>query len=480
MTDRTHRHGAIVALVGRPNVGKSTIFNRLVGRKTAIVHDEPGVTRDRHYGDVTSRDRRYTLIDTGGFDPESEDPMKLGIKRQIDLAISEADVVVCVLEAASTAVPADHAEIALLRRADKPVIFIANKADSLRLQNEASDLYRLGIDHLICVSALHGHGFNELSAAIHAALPPPVPVVESAPDDAIRIAVIGKPNAGKSSLINRLVGEERVLVDSRPGTTRDPVDTELERDGRRYVLVDTAGIRRKAKVTKEDDVVEAVSVIHAIRAMEHCDVVLLMCDAAEGVAEQDAKILGLAVDRGRAVVIALNKADLLDKKELAKAEVDARDKLAFAQWAPLLHVSATTGRGMSNLFQTVAKVADAFRGRVGTGELNRFFESVLATHPPPTMGGRAPRLYFITQAETAPPLFVVIASAPEKLHFSYRRYVENRLRDTFGFEGVPVRVKYKERRRRELENAPARGSTKDRARKPHHAPNKYASRPGTK
>jgi GTP-binding protein len=480
MTDATHRQGAIVALVGRPNVGKSTIFNRLVGRKTAIVHDEPGVTRDRHYGDVISRDRRYTLIDTGGFDPESADPMKQGIKRQIDIAISEADVVICVLEAASTAVPADHAEIALLRRAEKPVIFIANKADSLRLENEASDLYRLGMDRLICVSALHGHGFNELSAAIHAALPPPVEIVAPTGDEPVRIAVIGKPNAGKSSLINRLAGEERVLVDSRPGTTRDPIDTEIERDGRRYVLVDTAGIRRKAKVTKEDDVVEAVSVIHAIRAMEHCDVVLLMCDAAEGVHEQDAKILGLAVDRGRAVVIALNKADLLDKNELKKAEVDARDKLAFAPWAPLVHVSATTGRGMSNLFQTVSKVADSFRGRVGTGELNRFFEAVLATHPPPTMGGRAPRLYFITQAETAPPLFVVIASAPEKLHFSYRRYVANQLRETFGFEGVPVRVKYKERRRRELENAPVRGSTKDRTRKPHHSPTKYAARPESK
>jgi len=480
MTDATHRQGAIVALVGRPNVGKSTIFNRLVGRKTAIVHDEPGVTRDRHYGDVISRDRRYTLIDTGGFDPESADPMKQGIKRQIDIAISEADVVICVLEAASTAVPADHAEIALLRRAEKPVIFIANKADSLRLENEASDLYRLGMDKLICVSALHGHGFNELSAAIHAALPPPVEIVAPTGDEPVRVAVIGKPNAGKSSLINRLAGEERVLVDSRPGTTRDPIDTEIEREGRRYVLVDTAGIRRKAKVTKEDDVVEAVSVIHAIRAMEHCDVVLLMCDAAEGVHEQDAKILGLAVDRGRAVVIALNKADLLDKNALKKAEVDARDKLAFAPWAPLVHVSATTGRGMSNLFQTVSTVADSFRGRVGTGELNRFFEAVLATHPPPTMGGRAPRLYFITQAETAPPLFVVIASAPEKLHFSYRRYVANQLRETFGFEGVPVRVKYKERRRRELENAPVRGSTKDRARKPHHAPLKYAARPASK
>jgi GTPase len=444
---------AIVALVGRPNTGKSTLFNRLIGRKTAIVHDRPGVTRDRHYGDVTSRGRRYTLIDTGGFDPESADPMQQSIKRQIDLAIGEADVIVCVLDAAQAAVAADHAEIGLLRRSGKPVIFVANKADSPRLENEAADLYRLGMETLLSVSALHGRGITELETAIAAALPPaeaeaPAPAEGEGP---VRVAVVGKPNAGKSSLINRLAGEERVLVDARPGTTRDPIDTLVERGDRKFVLIDTAGIRRKAKVTKEDDVVEAVSVLHAIRAMERCEVVLLMCDAAEGVAEQDAKILGLAVDRGRAIVIALNKMDLLDKdkKALAKSEEASRDKLSFTPWAPVVHVSAQTGRGMQGLFETVSRVADAYRKRVPTGELNRFFENVLETHPPPTSGGKAPRLYFITQAETSPPLFVVMASDPEKIHFSYQRYVMNQLREAFGFEGVPVRVKYKQRRRRE-------------------------------
>jgi GTPase len=450
MTGEEQARGAIVALVGRPNVGKSTLFNRLLGRKAAIVHDEPGVTRDRHYGDVTSRGRRYTLIDTGGFDPESDDPMRRGIKRQIDLAISEADVIVCVLDAAAAAVPADHAEIALLRRAGKPVIFIANKADSPRLENEAADLYRLGIDHLLPVSALHGRGVAELEAAIDAALPPLAEAL--APEEqegALRVAVIGKPNAGKSSLINRLAGAERVLVDARPGTTRDPIDTLVTRDGHRFMLIDTAGIRRKSKVAREESMVEAVSVLHAIRAMERAEVVLLMCDAAEGVAEQDAKILGLAVDRGCGIVIALNKVDLLDKKARSTLDEAARDKLSFTPWAPIVHVSAQTGRGMTGLFETVRRVAEAYRRRVPTGELNRFFEQVLSTHPPPTSGGRAPRLFFITQAETSPPLFVIIASDPEKLHFSYRRYVMNQLRDAFGFEGVPVRVKYKERRRRQ-------------------------------
>ena len=446
---RAQMVGGIVALVGRPNVGKSTLFNRLLGRKEAIVHDQPGVTRDRHYGDVLSRGRRYTLVDTGGFDPESEDPMRMGIKRQVELAVAEADVIVCVLDAAQAIVPADHKEVALLRRAQKPVIFIANKADSPRLENEAADLYRLGMDRLIHVSALHGRGVDELEASIDAVLPDPVAVTAPADDGAVRIAVIGRPNAGKSSLVNRLAGGERVLVDSRPGTTRDPIDLRIERDGKPWVLVDTAGIRRKAKVTKENDVVEAVSVLHAIRAMERCEVALLMCDAAEGASEQDAKILGLAEDRGRAIVIAMNKIDLVDKTRSKKLDEETRDKLSFTPWAPIVHVSAQTGRGMNVLFDTVARVADAYRRRVPTAELNRFFEQVLETHPPPTSGGRAPRLYYITQAEASPPLFVIIASDPTKIHFSYRRYVMNQLRKAFGFEGVPVRVKYKEKRRKE-------------------------------
>jgi GTP-binding protein len=439
----------IVALVGRPNVGKSTLWNRLIGRREAIVHDQPGVTRDRHYGDVLSRGRRYTLVDTGGFDPESEDPMRMGIKRQVEIAVSEADVIVCVLDASQAIVPADHKEVALLRRANKPVIFIANKADSPRLENEAADLYRLGMERLIHVSALHGRGVDELEAAIDAALPAPAETPVEPDDGAVRIAVIGRPNAGKSSLVNRLAGAERVLVDDRPGTTRDPIDLRIERGGRPWVLCDTAGIRRKAKVHKENDVVEAVSVLHAIRAMERCDVAVLMCDAAEGVAEQDAKILGLAVDRGRAVVIALNKIDLVDKAKQKRLDDEARDKLSFVPWAPIAHVSAATGRGMNALFETIGRVTDAFRRRVPTAELNRFFEQVLETHPPPTSGGRAPRLYYITQAESSPPLFVIIASDPEKIHFSYRRYVMNQLRSAFGFEGVPVRVKYKEKRRKE-------------------------------
>jgi GTP-binding protein len=438
----------IVAVVGRPNVGKSTLFNRFVGQKIAIVHDEPGVTRDRHYADAWFGGRGYTLVDTGGFDPESDDPMKQGIARQVELAIAEADVVVCVFDALAGLTSADKRAVELLRRSKKPVIYVANKADSAAAEAEASDLYRLGISKLYGVSALHGRGFGELETAILAALPPEEPFEGPDVDDTlVRVAIIGRPNAGKSSLVNRITGQDRVLVDDRPGTTRDTIDTMVERDGQKFVLVDTAGIRRKSKVTKEHSLVEAVSVLHAIRAIERCDVVVLMCDASEGVSEQDAKILGLAVDRGRGVIIGLNKTDLCDKEHLKKAEEHAKDKLAFAPYAPFHRLSAATGRGVPALLELVKKVHASYVQRVATSQLNRFFEEVLETHPPPTQGGKAPRLYFMTQAQTRPPLFVVMTNAPESIHFSYHRYIANQLRKRFGLEGVPIKIRYKARRK---------------------------------
>jgi GTP-binding protein len=393
----------IVAVVGRPNVGKSTLFNRLVGKKTAIVHDEPGVTRDRHYGDVLSRGRRYTVVDTGGFDPESEDPMRQGIKRQIDIAIAEADLIVCVLDATLPPTGADYAEIDLLRRSEKPVIYVANKADSAYGDRESNELYRLGIERVIAISALHGRRLDELEAAIDAALPKdraePVPVL----DGLIRVALVGRPNAGKSSLVNRLAGEERSLVDARPGTTRDPVDTVIEQRGKRYVLIDTAGIRRKAKVAKEDSVVEAVSVLHAIRAMERADLVVLLCDAADGVSEQDAKILGLAEERGRAIIIVLNKIDLCDKKTLEKVVTDTKRQTLLRALGPhACGVSAKTGRGVDCAVRLHRWPSERRRSAAAWARARSTASSkqVLATHPPPTSGGRAPRLYFVTQAET--------------------------------------------------------------------------------
>jgi len=392
------------------------------------------------------------LVDTGGFDKDADDALGAHIREQIAVAIDQADVVVCVLDAATGVTDQDREAVALLRRAGKPVIYAANKADSQRVEDEATDLYRLGIPEVLPISAAHGRGIAELEAAIVAALPPeaeepePPGIEEASPP--VRIAIIGRPNAGKSSLLNRVAGEERVLVDDRPGTTRDAIDVEVVRDGRRMIWVDTAGIRRKGKVGKTASALEAASVFQALRAMERCDVAVIVCDGEAGVAEQDAKIAGLAVDRRRALIVAVNKIDVLDAARRKSLEDDAREKLSFVPFAPVVGISAKTGRGTGTLLETIDQVWTAFRKRVGTGELNRFFQDVLTTHPPPTMSGRAPRLFFITQAESAPPLFVVMTNEPEHIHFSYERYLVNQLRKAFGFEGVPLRVSYRKRKRR--------------------------------
>ncbi len=441
----------VVALIGRPNVGKSTLFNRLTRTRAAIVHDRPGVTRDRHYGEVRSGRHHYTLIDTGGFDPRGDDDMQHSIVEQVAVALDQADVIVAVLDARVPPTSIDSDEMALLRRSDKPVIYMANKADSDRISVEAHDLYRLGMDKLIFASALHGRGMAELEYAIREALgpPPPAEADEVRDPSIIRVAVVGRPNAGKSSLINRLLGEERLLVDARPGTTRDPIDSLIERRGKRYLFVDTAGLRRKSRVAKSRDAVEAMSVIAGIRAVERAEVVVLLCDADQGLAEQDAKILGLALDRGRALVIGLNKADLLDRERTKAANAKARDVLSFVPWAPVTRLSAKTGRGVERLLGFIDKAHASFNKRITTGALNRFFEGVLEKHPPPTHGGRAPRFYYITQAKARPPTFMIVTSHPDSIYFSYQRYVINSLRKAFDFEGTAIRVHYRRKDRRE-------------------------------
>jgi GTPase len=433
----------IVAVVGRPNVGKSTLFNRLARANIAVVEDRPGVTRDRHYADAEALGAEYVLIDTGGFDPESDDPMQEGIARQVRLALEEADVVLCVLDASSEPLSADREAVKLLRRAKKPVLFVANKCDSERKLNEATSLYELGLESFHPVSALHSRGIGDLEEALAKALPPPKPIAESGWEDAPHIAIIGKPNAGKSSLVNQLLGEERQLVDARPGTTVDSIDTLLERGERRYVLIDTAGIRRKARKKEH---IEQLGILQAVRAIERCDIVLLMVDAAEGIAEQDAKIAGVAADRGRAMIIVLNKSDLLTREQIDKTIQRTREVLNFAAFAPILITSALTGRGTSKLLGEVDKVMDSFRRRVPTGELNRFVEQVLAHHPPPPQSGRSVRLYYVTQAQVEPPTFVAVTNHPDDIHFSYRRYVANQIRKRFDFVGTPVRVIYRKKK----------------------------------
>lgn len=436
----------IVAIVGRPNVGKSALFNRLTGGRLSIVEDQPGVTRDRIYADAIAFGRPYVLIDTGGFDPDSEDPMTQGIASQVKIALLEADLVLCVFDGANDPLPADREAIRLLRGQNLPVLYLANKIDNPGRVLEANELYRLGVDHLIPVSALHGHGVGDLEEAMLSHLPEAVDEEDSADSDTppTRVAVIGRPNAGKSSLVNRLLGEQRQLVDDRPGTTVDSIDTLIEVEGKPLILIDTAGMRRRRSVEKG---IEALSVVQAIRAIERSDVVLLMIDAHRGPAEQDTKIVSMALDRGRAVVVALNKMDLLDADERKSARDKLRDVLAFMPWAPCCRLSVRTGRGVQTLIKTVQDAAHAHKQRVSTGELNRFFEEVLEHHPPPTQGGRPVRLYYVTQAAVAPPTFVAVTNYPERVHFSYRRYVINQLRDRFGFVGTPIRVLYRPKKR---------------------------------
>jgi GTP-binding protein len=434
----------LVAIVGRPNVGKSTLFNRLVGKSLAIVKDEPGVTRDRHYADAHLQGRDLLLVDTGGFDPEAVDRLDQGVFRHVQAAIREADVVVCVLDGRGTPTGADEANIALLRKSEKPTIYVANRVDNPEQALASGDLYRLGLDNLFPISALHGRGMAEFEAALVDALP--VKTVDEARDMTRlpKIALIGRPNAGKSSLLNRLVGDERSLVDDRPGTTRDPVDAEIVIRGEHYEMIDTAGIRRKAKI---DEDVESASVLRAIRIINQSRIVVLMTDGTGNLSDQDQRLLALAVDRGRAVLIGLNKVDLLSKDELKKQSEGARDQLHFAPWVPVVHMSAKTGSGVKTLLDAIHNANREFTQRVPPALLNRFFAEILDRQPPPTHKGRAPRLYYITQADVAPPTFVIMCSASEAIKTSYKRFVINQIRKNFQFTSVPLRVRFRGKKR---------------------------------
>jgi len=437
----------IVAIVGRPNVGKSTLFNRLAGSPLAIVHDAPGVTRDRHYADARIGGRTVTIVDTGGFDPDSDDPMGQGIRRHVEAAIQEADLVVCVLDGSLPPVQADRDAVALLRRAERPVIFVANKVDGRAQEILLSEHYELGVPELLGVSAMHGRHFGELERAIFQRLPEEEAEGEAVGDESLlSIALIGRPNAGKSSLFNRLAGEQRSLVDSRPGTTRDPIDRVIDFKGDRFRLVDTAGIRRRTRVERG---VEAESVIRSIRVVGRARVIILLCDVTEGISDQDARLLGLASERGRAAVVGLNKSDLLTPIELEERKSKARDSLHFAKDTPIFALSAQTGHGVTQLMRAVREAGERMQKRVSTGELNRFFERVLASQPPPTRAGRAPRLYYITQSGTNPPTFIVFCSSPDHVAESYRRFVRNQIVAEFDYRAVPIRLFFRGRDNRD-------------------------------
>ncbi len=438
-------HRPLVAIVGRPNVGKSTLFNRLVGRHLAIVQDEPGVTRDRHYADAEVRGKPYVLVDTGGFEPDDADPVMAGVRDQVRLAISEADVVLFVTDGTAALTDSDLEALKILRRAGRPVLYVANKADSAARAMEATDLYAAGADRVFAVSAQHGRGMMELEGALDEKLPAS-PLEDTVIGEGVaRVAVVGRPNAGKSSLINRLLGSERLVVTDVPGTTRDAIDTMVTRGDKQYVFVDTAGIRRKRAVSAP---VEMTSVMQAIRAMERCDVVVVLIDVNQGLAEQDLRLVSLAEERGRAILVGLNKVDSVDAAVERAAVAEAHRKLSFAPWIPVVKLSAKQGKGTTSLLSVVDRAWESHSKRVGTAEANRFFEEVVERHPPPTNAGRSIRIYYISQVGTHPPRFAAVTNFPEHVAPSYARYLQNQLRERFQFEAVPVRVSFKPKRRR--------------------------------
>lgn len=444
-----------VAIVGRPNVGKSTLFNRLIRRRQAIVQDDPGVTRDRHYGKASFDGVSFQLVDTGGFVPEAASGMDALIRAQTELAVEEADVVVLVMDSREGLTQADRDVAHALRRAGKPTLHVANKVEGPRQESALGEFYELGADKVFPISAEHALGMEELIDAVLRRLPEQ-PAPSAAEADSVRVALVGRPNAGKSSLLNRLCGEERVIVSDEPGTTRDPVDVVLENERHgKFTLVDTAGIRRKRR---KSTTMERYAIVRALRSIDGADVACLVIDAAAGVTDQDAKIANMALEAGRGLVLALNKADLLGGDGATRKDVGRQvdDELHFVSFAPRVFISAETGRGLGQLLGAWRSVHAACGERVATADLNRFLRDAVAAHAPPSFRGRPVRLYFITQPTTRPPGFMISTNAPQGIPIAYRRYLANRLREVFGFSGAPLRLFLRQRGEREGVRSPRR------------------------
>lgn len=433
----------VVAIVGRPNVGKSTLFNKLIGQRVAIVNDTPGVTRDRIYGECEWRSRKITLVDTGGIEPYSDDVILSQMRRQAELAIDTADVIVLVTDVKTGVVATDSEVAAMLLKSGRPAVLCVNKCDGIgEPPAEFYEFYNLGLGDPIQVSSVHGHGTGDLLDAVFEHLPEEAEEEEGLEN--IRVAVIGKPNAGKSSLINRIAGEDRCIVSDIAGTTRDAIDTQIENDYGRFTLIDTAGIRRKSRV---DDEIEKYSVIRAQMAIDRSDVCVIMIDATEGFTEQDSKVAALAHEAGKGCVIAVNKWDAVEKdgrtmqEYRKKLEVD----FSFMAYAPMVFISAKTGQRLDQLFELIQRVANFNAMRITTGMLNDVLAQATARVQPPTDKGKRLKIYYMTQASTKPPTFVCFVNRAELFHFSYQRYLENRIRETFGMEGTPIRFLIRER-----------------------------------
>jgi len=435
----------IVAIVGRPNVGKSTLFNKLTGTRRAIVHDTPGVTRDRLYGDCEWLAYNFLLVDTGGIEPHSDDIILSQMRRQAQLAIDTADAIIFVTDLRSGVTANDEEVAQMLRRSGKPVVLCVNKCDRPGgVPPEFFEFYNLGLGDPIEVSSVHGHGTGDLLDEVCKHLPNPEEEQEES--DEIRVAIIGKPNAGKSSLVNQMAGEERVIVSHIPGTTRDATDTLVENEKGKFLLIDTAGLRRKSKV---DDGIEYYSVLRAKMAVERATVCVIMLDATEGFTEQDSKVAGLAHEAGKGCIIAVNKWDLVEKdgKTMDQQRKQLMQDFSFMSYAPIIFISAKTGQRIPRLWDLIKFVDEQNAMRITTGKLNDILAEATARVQPPTDKGRRLKIYYITQASTRPPAFVCFVNRAELFHYSYQRYLENQIRGIFGLEGTPVRLIVRERER---------------------------------
>jgi len=432
----------IIAIVGRPNVGKSTLFNHILGEKKAIVSNEPGVTRDRNYAEVDWEGRRFILIDTGGFEPVSKDRIFIQMREQCQLAMEESDVILFVMDGKEGLTPSDKEVTSILRRLNKPVFYVVNKIDGPKHEEKAYEFYSLGVEPIYSISAEHRYGMAELMDDVVAVLPSASE--EKWDGDAVRVAVLGRPNVGKSSLINRLLGYKRVIVDEAPGTTRDVIDTLFERDGKRYVLVDTSGIRRKSRISLR---LEKYSIVEALRTIDRCNVAILMLDSKEGVTDQDARIGGFIHEKGRGCILVVNKWDLIEKdsQTMVESEREMRRHLKYLHYAPILFISALTGQRVKRVLDVIDQVAEQAKKRISTSQLNRYFGEWVESHPPPIYRNRRVKLNYITQVSTAPPTFVIYTNSPDGIHFSYERYLINQMRESFGFEGVSIRLQFRKK-----------------------------------
>ena len=436
-----------VAIVGRPNVGKSTFFNYIVGKRISIVEDTPGVTRDRVYADANWRGRNFTLIDTGGIEPESDDVILSQMREQANLAISMADVIIFVTDIKQGITAADNDIALMLRKSKKPIVLVCNKADNYgKVPDELYEFYNLGLGEPHRVSSVNAIGIGDVLDAIYDELPPKSEDEEG--DDVIKVAIIGKPNVGKSSLVNKILGEKRVIVSDIAGTTRDAIDSEFENEFGKYVFIDTAGIRKKNKVSEK---LEKYSVMRSLLAVERADVCLLMIDANEGVTEQDTKIAGEAHEAGKGIIIVVNKWDEYEKDNgtVEKYKKQVYDKLSYLSYAPILFISAKTGQRVNKLFELINSVASQNAMRVSTSVLNQVLNEAIAIVQPPTDKGRRLRVFYMTQASTKPPTFVVFVNDKQLFHFSYERYLVNQLRKEFVLTGTPIRMIVREKREKE-------------------------------